>query len=110
MVAHDIVELSKEDLFRVLEAVRALASKSAGTDVEGLLSAAIRIATRLTDSDAAAIFRLEEATSTLVLVGHEPHNGRLTEMFGRMSLTDSWTGRSLVNLETTSEAVRRLPP
>ena len=110
MVARDIAELSKADLCRVLEAVRALAAASAGTDVDGLIAAALRIAIDVTESDGAVIYRLDEPTATLVWIRAEPHDSRLESAFGRMPVDDTWTGRHLVRLEGSSRPVSQLSP
>ncbi len=72
------VELSREDLLGVLEAVRAIGRASVDADVDVVLEAILGAVAKATSSDRAAIFLLDESRETLALFSGYPRADELT--------------------------------
>ncbi|MDF2694041.1 MAG: Flagellar sensor histidine kinase FleS [Labilithrix sp.] len=102
-------DLSRADLLRVVDAVRAMTHARSSGDHREMIALALRIAIRITESDGAVVYRLDESGETLVRIASEPHYDRLEEAFARMRVDKSWTGNGLTAARATATPIANLP-
>ncbi|OJY18469.1 MAG: hypothetical protein BGO98_32565 [Myxococcales bacterium 68-20] len=103
-------ELSKADLLRVVDAVREMSHATSSGDHHEMLVLALRVAIRVTESDGAVVYRLNEAGDELTRVVSEPHYDQLQDSFGRMRVDRTWTGKSTSRARASATPVANLPP
>jgi signal transduction histidine kinase len=78
--------LSREDLLRLFDCVRAMTHASAAPDYDDALDALLRVAAEATESDRANVFFVDEPKGHLVLAGVFPRDGGLAEKYRTLPL------------------------
>jgi two-component system sensor histidine kinase HydH len=107
MSARPPLELTSDELFRVLEAARAVADVSAEPDYDRVVRAVLRACAELSGSPMTGLYLHDEQEDVLVLQATHPPDDRLMSTFGVLPM-DGHTGRHLRALRSMSYAMKDL--
>ncbi len=102
-------EPSKEDLLLLVDAVRKIAHVGVSGDYHQLVSAALRTAMLVTESDGAVVYQLDRERTTLVKTASEHVPGVIDHAPARIDVEGTWTGHSLAARKATSSPVASFP-
>lgn len=88
-------ELSKDELLRVLQAIRAMAGASAEIELERVLEGLLEVVVGATESDRAGLYLLGDDGEVLSLAGMHPADPELMRAYGALRFHGSETGRQI---------------
>lgn len=104
------VELSREDLLVIVDAIRQMPHTVSSGDYAHLVTAALQTAIQVTQSDGAVVYRLDGSGQTLVKASAEVGPGGVERAPDRVEVEGTWTGGTLTTLKASAAHVGSFAP
>jgi two-component system, NtrC family, sensor histidine kinase HydH len=94
--------LTREELERILGAVRTVAQASEGSDYLRVLASVLETTASVLSVDHAVVYLLDEAGEKLVFAGNRPPSPWVAEVFPEIALEGTLSGRAVRTLRTVA--------